>query len=636
MPKRILFLLVLAAMSLFAQESSQQADANKDQQKLPVHRETVVVTGTFQPLPLEEADRAVNSLDTREAPLLFGTFVDYLRSEPSLDLRERGSNDVQVDVSMRGASFGQTLVLVNGFRFNDAQSGHHNFDMPFPLLSMERIEVLRGAGSTYYGADALGGAVNFITAPPAATEFRLGSAVGNFGINQQHASVSYSSKRISQQVSVARDFSSGFMADRDYRNLQFGSNTHVKNALGYANLLMAYSDKPFGANQFYGPYNSWERTKAWFAGITQDLGTKTQAAFAYRRHTDDFLLFRDKPLTYENRHSDESWEAALRRHDSLSQKAVLSYGAEAYRDTIDSIHLKDGVITPALGSHARNRGAIYLDLDMRALRRFSFSIGAREEVYAGTQTHFSPTVSGAYWVSSKLKLRTSVSNGFRLPTYTDLYYADPGNIGNPNLKPESAWNYEGGLDWNANDKLGGSVTVFHRRERNDIDFSKPVDPADPYVDAWCTAHATAGMWCASNVQNLRFTGVEASLRLRLARDQRVDFAYTGLTADREPLPNMLSKYAFQYLSHSGTAAWQGRLPGRLLGRTRVGVLQRRERDAYPLWNLSLMRTFSYFTPYLQLTNLSNTGYADLFNPDVRVPGRTAVLGMEFALSRKSK
>ncbi len=82
--------------------------------------------------------------------------------------------------------------------------------------------------------------------------------------------------------------------------------------LGITDLLVASSDRSFGANQFYGPYNSWERTKGWFASARQELGSHTVAAFGYRRHTDDFALFRNDPAAYENNHIDGSWQGSLR------------------------------------------------------------------------------------------------------------------------------------------------------------------------------------------------------------------------------------------------------------------------------------------------------------------------------------
>ena len=89
--------------------------------------------------------------------------ADALRLASSIDVRMRGVSGVQSDFAVRGANFGQMLVLVDGVRLNDAQSGHHNGDIPVPLDAVERIEVLYGPGSSLFGADAFGGTVNVIT-----------------------------------------------------------------------------------------------------------------------------------------------------------------------------------------------------------------------------------------------------------------------------------------------------------------------------------------------------------------------------------------------------------------------------------------------------------------------------------------
>ena len=137
--------------------------------------------------------------------------------------------------------------------------------------------------------------VNIITSPPEATEFRLRTAVGSDGINQQRASIGIAGRKLSELLSFSRDFSTGFRADRDYRNLQFASTTKLVTGLGTGTLNLAYMDHPFGADQFYGNFNSWEDTKTWFAGAQQAIGLNTTASFAFRRHSDLFVLYRDRP-----------------------------------------------------------------------------------------------------------------------------------------------------------------------------------------------------------------------------------------------------------------------------------------------------------------------------------------------------
>lgn len=613
-----LVLIVASCLPSIGLAQNTADNAASDQQtsaasagKAPASKETMVVTGTFAPVPLNDIDRSVSLIETRKVPLLYNHWIDYLQLDPSVDIRRRAPDDVQTDISIRGSSFGETLIMVNGFRMDDAQSGHHDMDLPLPTESLERIEVLRGAGSTLYGSDAIGGAVNFITAPPPHSELRVGAGIGNFGINQQNASGSLVAKRWDEQLSVDRDFSTGFMPDRDYRSLTIFSTTGATTALGNSDVMLAYADKPYGANQFYGNFNSWERTKGWFAALKQDIGTKTEVDLGYRRHTDEFVLFRDKPQIYENNHVTESWQVALRRREAIGRNASLFYGGEGDHDAIASNNL---------GRHTRSRGAGYLGLDFRALGRFSISAGAREEIFdysGGAQ--FSPTVAAGCWIKSGWKLKASASRAFRLPTYTDLYYHDPANAGNPNLKPESAWSYEGGLDWNPGGRFKAEATVFEQREHNVIDYVQ---------------FMPSSVFQAANIHNLNFTGVETSFHVRLTDVQRLLVSYTGLHGAQQALNGLVSRYVFNYPINNAVVGWQGQLPGKILARTRVGATERFARDPYAVWDADLARQFGNVGARLSFSNLTNTSYQEV--EGVAMPGRSVVFGLEYVLtSRKN-
>lgn len=599
----MLFFGLAGAPRARAADQYSPADDSKPKPQKQSQQESIIVTGTFDPVPLDGIDRSVSAIDLREAPQLYRHWVDYLQLDPSIDLRQRAPDGVQADLSIRGSSFGQTLVLLNGLRMNDAQTGHHNLDLPLPTDSIERIEIMRGAGSTFYGSDAMAGSVNFITGPPKYSEFRVGAAVGNFGINQQDLSASLLSGRWSEQLTAARDFSSGFMPDRDYRSATVFSHTGIETGLGRTLIMLGYGDKPFGADQFYGDFDSWERTKSWFAGLKQDLGSRTEFDFGYRRHSDEFILFREDPSIFENNHVDESWQTALRRRQPLGQNATLSFGGEGIHESIESNNL---------GQHARSRGAIYANYDMRVLGRFSFSVGAREEIYDSADNQFTPTVSGGVWLKAGLKLKGSASRAFRLPTYTDLYYHDPGNVGNPNLQPETAWSYEGGLVWDRGGRYKAEVTGFSRREKNDIDYVRS-SPAD--------------IFRATNIQRLNFTGVEASLEMRLPRGQRVNVSYTRLHGAQQALNGLESRYVFNYPVQDAVIAWQGRLPWDLIARSRVGITSRFDRDPYALWDAALAREFNHVTAHLGFSNLASTKYEEI--QGVAMPGRSVVFGLEF-------
>jgi iron complex outermembrane recepter protein len=574
----------------------------------PQH-ETVIVTGVFEPIPLEDADRAVTVVNTRKLELLSGSIPDLLRLEPSVDLRERGPNGTQVDISIRGGTFGQTLVLVDGFRMNDAQTGHHNFDLPLPMESLSQIDIMRGSGSTMYGSDAVGGVVNFVTRKPEATEVRLRGAVGNFGINQESVTVSFLRGRFAEQLAASRDFSSGFHPDRDYRNLALFSSTSAQSGWGATRITLAHNDRPFGADQFYGPFNSWEHTRTWLAGIRQDLGRNTVASFAYRRHSDDFVLFRDQPQIYENRHYLEGYQVALRRTEHLGENFRLFYGAEGYGDSI---------VSNNLGTHTRGRGAGYVSFDARALKRFSFQAGAREEVYHGWQGQFSPMVSGGYWLNSRAKLRAGIHRAFRMPSLTDLYYHDPANQGSPDLRPERAWTYEAGIDGDLGHRIRGELTYFQRNESDVIDYARSAPNA---------------VWQATNIQSLHFRGIEAAVLAPVTRSHEVEVRYTGMRGFRDPFPGVESRYAFSFPVNSGMASWRVTLPLGLIAGSRVGIVERYGHDDYGLWDFYLARASGRIHPFVQLTNLTNT-YYEIFT-GVPMPGRTIVAGIEIVAWRKN-
>src|ERR1700735_4092844 len=130
---------------------------------LPSVDTTVVVLGSPIPVSEQESARAVVSVDAQRAPLAFHQIEDYLRTDSSVDIQQRGGGGIMADISIRGASFEQTLVLVNGLRMDNAETAHFNLDLPVPLIALDGIDVLHGAGSTLYGSDAIGGAVDFMT-----------------------------------------------------------------------------------------------------------------------------------------------------------------------------------------------------------------------------------------------------------------------------------------------------------------------------------------------------------------------------------------------------------------------------------------------------------------------------------------
>lgn len=607
--------------------------------------ETLVVLGTAAPEPLSETDSSVMVLPVGSMQTLtLESEQNLLRQDSSVFLEERGAGGGQADIVLRGGTFEQALVLLNGFRIDDAQSSHHDLDLPVPFDAMSSIEVLHGAGSTLHGEDALSGVVDFLTAPPVRTSLMLRSGVGSYGENEQSMMGGMARKQWSARATARRNFSTGFLAapsytgnsftgyctaqqlaadcqnDRDYRNEDSSLENWIGTKLGLTDVMGAASDRSFGANQFYGDYNSWERTKGWFGSARQELGSHTEAAFAYRRHTDDYILARNNPTIYENNHTDGSWQGNLRHTIPVAGSSLVLMGLEADGDSIRSFNFSSGVTSDALGVHARNRGAGYVDLDLRpAKRRWTLSAGAREEIFSGGgQAVFSPHLAGSLRLAPRVKLRASGGYGFRIPTYTDLYYSDPATVGNANLKPESAWSGEGGADWAPSDKLSISATGFYSRQHDTIDYVRT---------------SSTAKWMATNLSGVHFAGVETEATWVPARSERVQVGWTGLLGGQASLNGLQSEYALNYPVQNIQATWTATVRNLVTVVNTVQIAKVYQQagvapwnpQAYPVWDAALTHDVGWLRPYLRFGNLSNTGYQEING--VTMQGRSITGGL---------
>jgi iron complex outermembrane receptor protein len=208
----------------------------------------------------------------------------------------------------------------------------------------------------------------------------------------------------------------------------------------------------------------------------------------------------------------------------------------------------------------------------------------------------SPSLSGGAWLSGKLKLRAAASRAFRLPTFTELYYSDPDDLGNSHLKPESATSYEAGADAYFRSNLKASLTVFQRRDSNLIDYVR-ANPDD--------------IWQATNFDKLHFTGVEATASWQPRAAQNLAVSFSALHALDATASILESKYAFNYPIQSAVVEWRGTVAHNFIARTRVGVMNRIGINPYAVWDASASYGAGRVRPYLQLTNITSTVYQEI-------------------------
>ena len=207
-----------------------------------------------------------------------------------------------------------------------------------------------------------------------------------------------------------------------------------------------------------------------------------------------------------------------------------------------------------------------------------------------------------------LRLRASLARAFRIPTFTELYYHDPANLGSPDVRAEHGWSFDAGADlshrgWTL------SVTPFRRWDTDVIDWVK--------VDAF-------DLWRTTNVRDVTSTGIEGRLTRRW---QSVFFqmAFTGLKVDAPVLSNLFSKYVNEYARHSTSGSLGLPLGGRFRFVLNVDHRHRLDGQDYSLASARVSRQIQHLDVFVSGTNLFNENYHEIVG--VAMPGRWVMAGV---------
>ncbi len=565
-------------------------------------KESVVVTANASPITFQDLGRGVTIISREEIEQLpVHSVPDLLRYVTGVDVRSRSPFGVQSDISARGAGFGQTLILVNGIRMNDSQTGHHNTDLPVALADIERVEVLHGTGSSVYGGDAFGAAINIITRDAGESQARF--AAGSHGLAEAGGRAIIEAGSVRQTVSLFGIRSSGFMFDRDFANVGVNSETAFGSG---AYLQVGHLNKEFGANGFYGPSPSKEWTDATMIAMESPFlssgARKTDTRIFYRTHGDHFLWDVRRPGFAENHHRTHSIGTSIRNEHEILEDTRFSWGGEAGHEWIDSNNL---------GRHAYDRWGLYAELQQAWGDRFSLVPGIRFDHYTSFGSAFSPSLSAAWWVHPRLKLRSSAGHAFRVPTFTELYYSDPNHLASPNLLPEEAWELESGADWIVNPSLLVQVSAFSRWDQNLVDWVR--ESADQ-------------RWRTANIRALDTRGLELGLQKALGgRVGLVSVQYAYLDSTTETL-DLLSKYALDFARHAFSAFGTVQLPGRFRLGQDLHFKVRSDGRRYWVLNQKWSRELGRFNGFLEVSNLLDSRYEEIRG--VIMPGRWIRAGLE--------
>ena len=572
--------------------------------------DSIRVTGSRVPATLGRSARMVTVLDSLSLACVPAESVnDLLKVAVGTDVRQRGAGGIQTDFSVRGGTFDQVAVLLNGINVCDPETGHLSVDFPVDQSEIDRIEILEGPAARVYGTSALVGAVNVVTVPSAFSGGAVRLEGGSHGLFQGSGRLSLVKGRLSNQLSAG-----WLRSDGNSRNRAGRLNADVRKWRafwqgGWGNERVdlrwhaGLCSRDFGANTFYSAKfdDQFEHTfKSWTALQAETKGRVRMRAAAYWNHSKDrFELIRgSEALVPFNHHRTRVLGLNLGAWTE-TKLGKTAFGGELRNEDILSTNLGEPLSKP-VGKHYRcgldrTRMNLYLDHSL-VLRRFTMSAGAIAARHAGHGPAFGiyPGVDASLRLGDHLRLYGSWNTSLRLPTFTELYYSVGGHKADPKLRPEKMQAFEAGLKYYARG-IRAVATVYYHRGSDLIDWIRDVSKGEDEP------------WKSVNYAQVNTLGEELTLRFDLPvfldrRDfflRSVNLGWSHIDQDKERKKDIQSRYALEYLRNKLVGEAEMRLARNLSFYAGVSWLDRR--GSYEVFKdgASTGRTASY-KPYVLL------------------------------------
>ncbi len=618
--------------------------------------EELIITADRTPVMFEQLKRSIQVISREEIEQMpVRNLAELIGYALNTDVRSRGAQGMQADISIRGGSFDQTLILLNGMNISDPQTGHHNMDIPVDLASISRIEILKGPGARVFGPNAFNGVINIITTEKTPDNLSVSVMGGQYALYSLSASAAIHLGNTTNNFQVSKSGSDGFIKNTDFKalNLFYSGTSGKKQNLEYQ---AAYMKKAFGANSFYTPKypDQYEITQTLFASVRYKTGFKGFAPAVYfRRHYDEFRLFRyEAPAWYTspNYHYTDVIGSNANIWTRTGNHAKLSFGYDVRHELIRSNKLGDSLSQPVhvkgedgmyyIFGKARTSAGLFLEESVN-LNKFSVSAGLLSSYLSALpgKVTFYPGIDLAYPLGKSFRLYGNANRTLRLPTFTDLYYNDNTSKGDPNLKPEEAIMIEAGIKFNKPGIIAHAA-VFKRYGKNMIDWVK-LQNQDP--------------WQAMNITQINVSGIETSFSLNMEEltgnksfIKSVTMEYSYLKADKSS-DNFMSRYVLDILKHKAdlliyqqvwrkfSASWAFSYQDREGGYIKYvnTVPESRETPYKPflMMDLQLNYKLEKWMFFAEATNLLNTECVDYGN--VPQAGRWIRMGVKFNSLLKS-
>ena len=602
MTSRFLLLLVLISINSTAQEK-------KD---LPEKLEEVVISAQRIETPFSKNSQSIMIITAEDIKLNPATSVaELLQQVAGLDIRQRGTKGMQADLYIRGGGFDQTLVLIDGIKMDDSQTGHHILNATLPFETIERIEIIKGPAARVYGQNAFTGAINIITKKSSPNHLSIGVSGGSY--EQLGASVTANSNFENSEhlVHYSRNVSEGYRYNTDYDSQNYFIKSQFNTQKTPIELLASFADRKFGANGFYATpsaIDQYEETQTSLLGVTtrltKDSWTITPQVY-WRRNQDLYLFDRQNPSGYRNLHISNKIGAQI-NGSYQSEIGITGFGIN-----FDKVFLSSN----NLGNHSRTVTTLFLEQRFKLFKeRVDVTPGIAMSYYSDFKFHFFPGINAGVQITDHFRAYANMGYTYRIPTYTDLYYSDPTTLGNEDLKPEEAIAEEFGLKFTKS-KFNMSLSLFNRDSKNLIDFIK---------------NSEEERFKATNIRKLNTKGVETSVSYAfstLGYDQNINLGYTFIEDKIKKLDLPYSQYAINSLKHQFVLNYRSQFIKNFSQTVVYKYAVRTAGDDYGVFDVSVNYNRADFEIALAANNIFNAEYTE--TNLVPMPKGNLLLGLKF-------
>jgi len=557
---------------------------------------------------------------------------ELLQQIAGIDVRRRGVEGMQADLYIRGGSFDQTLLLIDGIKVEDPQTGHHTMNMTLPLEVIEKIEITKGSAARIYGQNAFTGAINIITRKDVENNISLGLTAGSF--TQKRAALTIQRKLESSDllVNYNRKESEGYRYNTDFKNDEFFIKSNFKIKDQKISAIGAFNERKFGANGFYASpeaIDQYEETQASIIGLSTTLKKDDliiKPKLYWKRNQDMYVYLRQDPSVYRNMHISNKVGAEINMVLN-NQLGILGLGIDISNTTLSSNNL---------GQRDRKMLHIFAEQQMKffddkldltpglTITYFSDLANSTDPDSVETSDgwtnipHIYPGIDLGYSFSEKFKLYSNFGYTFRIPTYTDLFYSSPTTEGNEFLVYEKALTSELGIKYEK-ENFNLTFSAYNRAASDVIDYVKN-EESEP--------------WQANNIRDINTLGFELNMGYKFYlgsfNTHQIKIGFSNINDDLKETEFNFSRYALNSLKNQITSTYSFELFNKISSTIAFKNSERLNEEKYTVVDFKTSYKHDKFTLSIILNNILDTEYTE--TNLVPMPGFNSLVGIKYSIN----